>query len=89
MKSLDQFPNNLPIQLTSFIGREHEMAEIQDLLFKTRLLTLTGGGSGKTRLAEQIGTDLLKKFADGVWLAELAPLADSLLTPEPRCDRDV
>jgi predicted ATPase/class 3 adenylate cyclase len=77
LKSLDVFPNNLPIQLTSFIGREREMAEIKDLLFKSRLLTLTGmGGSGKTRLAEQVGTDLLEKFTDGVWLAELSPLAD-------------
>ena len=77
LKSLDLFPNNLPIQLTSFIGRELEMAEIKDLLFKTRLLTLTGvGGSGKTRLAEQVGTELIEKFADGVWIAELAPLAD-------------
>jgi predicted ATPase/class 3 adenylate cyclase len=77
LKSLDVLPNNLPIQLTSFIGREHEMTEIKDLLFKTRLLTLTGvGGSGKTRLAEQVATDLLENFADGVWLAELAPLTD-------------
>ena len=77
LKSLDVLPNNLTIQLTSFIGREHEMAEIKDLLVKTRLVTLTGaGGSGKTRLAQQIATDLLQKFMDGVWLAELAPLAD-------------
>jgi hypothetical protein len=73
LKSFDALPNNLPIQLTSFIGREHEIAEIKDLLFKTRLLTLTGvGGCGKTRLAEQVGKDLLENFADGVWFAELA-----------------
>jgi predicted ATPase/class 3 adenylate cyclase len=78
LKSFDVFPNNLPNQITSFIGREREMAEIKDLLFKTHLLTLTGaGGSGKTRLAEQVATELLERFADGVWLAELSPLADS------------
>ena len=64
LKSLDLLPNNLPIQLTSFVGREHEMAEIKDLLLKTRLLTLTGaGGSGKTRLAEQVAIDLLSMIA--------------------------
>ena len=78
LKSIDVFPNNLPNQITSFIGREQEMAEIKDLLFKTHLLTLTGaGGCGKTRLAEQVATELLEKFADGVWLAELSLVADS------------
>ncbi|MCP4625529.1 MAG: adenylate/guanylate cyclase domain-containing protein [bacterium] len=77
LKTLDVLPNNLPLQLTSYIGREREMAEIKELFFKTRLLTLTGvGGSGKTRLAEQVATDLLENFADGVWLAELAPLTE-------------
>ena len=53
------------------------MAEIKELLFKTRLLSLTGvGGSGKTRLAEQVATDLLENFADGAWLVELAPLTE-------------
>ncbi|HUH97362.1 MAG TPA: AAA family ATPase, partial [Anaerolineales bacterium] len=80
LKSLDSYPNNLPIQLTSFIGREREMAEAKKRLASARLLTLIGpGGTGKTRLSLQIGAELLPTFADGVWLAELAPLADPSL----------
>jgi predicted ATPase/DNA-binding SARP family transcriptional activator len=71
--------HNLPIQLTSFIGREKEIAEVQALLSKSpgRLVTLTGpGGTGKTRLALQTAAGLLEQFADGVWLVNLAPLVD-------------
>jgi predicted ATPase/DNA-binding NarL/FixJ family response regulator len=68
---------NLPLQLTSFIGREREIAEIKRLLENTRLLTLTGaGGCGKTRLSLQIAVDLVEEFADGVWFVEFAPLSD-------------
>ena len=76
--------NNLPAQLTSFIGREGEILEVKGLLASTRLLTLTGsGGSGKTRLAFQTASDLLGDFPDGVWVVELAALADpSLVTQE-------
>lgn len=71
---------NLPIPHTSFIGRKHEIAEIQHLLSSTKLLTLTGaGGSGKTRLAIQLATDLLDSFEDGVWWVDLAPLTDKSL----------
>lgn len=77
LKSLDVLPNNLPIQLTSFIGREREIEQIQVRLATTRLLTLTGvGGTGKTRLALQVGAEVLDEFQDGVWLVELAPLSD-------------
>jgi predicted ATPase/class 3 adenylate cyclase len=80
IKSLDSYPNNLPIQLTSFIGREHELAEVKKRFASARLLTLIGpGGTGKTRLSLQIGAELLPAFADGVWLVELAPLADPSL----------
>jgi predicted ATPase/class 3 adenylate cyclase len=80
LKSLDSYPNNLPIQLTSFIGRERELAEAKKRLAAARLLTLIGpGGTGKTRLSLQIGAELLPTFGDGVWLAELAPLADPSL----------
>src|SRR6266498_5484694 len=75
-------PQNLPVQLTSFVGREHELSEIKQLLTTTHLLTLTGpGGTGKTRLALQLAAKVLeeKQFPDGVWLAELAPLADPTL----------
>jgi predicted ATPase/class 3 adenylate cyclase len=83
LKSLENIPHNLPAQLTSFIGREREMAEIKRLLTETRLLTLTGaGGFGKTRLSMQVAADLLDTFADGVWLVELAPLFDPVLVPQ-------
>jgi len=82
LKSLNVLPNNLPIQLTSFIGREREMVNIKTILAKARLLTLTGaGGSGKTRLALQVGADLLEQYPDGVWLVDLA-LADAALVPQ-------
>src|SRR5258706_10870727 len=77
LKSLDAFPNNLPIQLTSFIGRERELTESKRQLASARLLTLIGsGGTGKTRLALQLAADLLPAFADGVWWVELAALSD-------------
>jgi predicted ATPase/class 3 adenylate cyclase len=79
LKSLDnpELPNNLPRQLTSFIGREREIAEVGRLLEKTGLLTLTGsGGCGKSRLALQTGAEALDAFSEGVWLVELAPFAD-------------
>jgi len=74
---------NLPFQLTSFIGRETEMVEIKDALFKYRLFTLTGaGGTGKSRLSLQVAADLLDAFPDGIWLIELAPLSDPGLIPQ-------
>ena len=77
MRSLEATPNNLPQQATSFIGREKELAELKRLLPKTRLLNLIGsGGCGKTRLSLQVAADSLERFPDGVWLVELAPLAD-------------
>src|SRR6516165_5771114 len=77
VKSLNVLPNNLPTQLTSFIGRDREIAEIKALLAQDRLLTLTGpGGAGKTRLALQVAADVLEGFKDGVWLVELAPLSN-------------
>jgi predicted ATPase/class 3 adenylate cyclase len=80
LKIPESFPHNLPTQLTSFIGREREIIEVQQLLSNTRLLTLTGpGGTGKTRLALQLAADVLEIFPDGVWLIELAPLADPTL----------
>jgi predicted ATPase len=72
--------HNLPVQPTRFIGRAREILELRQLLQSTRLLTLTGtGGSGKTRLALEVGAALLDSYHDGVWLVELAPLADPAL----------
>jgi predicted ATPase/class 3 adenylate cyclase len=83
LATLDAHPNNLPIQLTSFVGRARELEELQALLLANRLLTLTGpGGTGKTRLALSLAADVLERFADGVWLVELAPLADPTLVPQ-------
>jgi predicted ATPase/class 3 adenylate cyclase len=77
LKSLTTVPNNLPLQLTSFVGREKEIADIKGLLNSARLVTLTGsGGTGKTRLAQEVGAEELSAFANGVWLIELAPLSD-------------
>jgi predicted ATPase/DNA-binding CsgD family transcriptional regulator len=74
--------HNLPLEVTSFVGREREMAEIRRLLPTTRLLTLTGpGGCGKTRLALRVASDLADTYPDGVWLVELAALADPALVP--------
>lgn len=82
LRTLEDYRHNLPLQLTSFIGREKEMADVKRLLGKSRLVTLTGvGGTGKTRLALQVAADLLNAFPDGVWLVGLAPLADPALVP--------
>jgi len=83
LRSLLPTQTNLPVQTTSFIGREKECAEVR-LLFQTRrLLTLTGsGGTGKTRLMLQIAADYLEAIEDGVWLIELAPLSDPDLVPQ-------
>ncbi|MBK7975157.1 MAG: tetratricopeptide repeat protein [Deltaproteobacteria bacterium] len=77
LKTLDAIPNNLPVQLTHFIGRERSLAELTELLARSRLVTLTGsGGAGKTRLSLQLGGELLERFSHGVWFVELAPIAD-------------
>src|SRR5215467_9859949 len=69
--------NNLPAQVSSFIGRDGELAEVRALVGGSRLVTLTGtGGAGKTRLALQVAAGLLEGSADGVWFADLAPLGD-------------
>jgi predicted ATPase/class 3 adenylate cyclase len=76
-------PNNLPVQLTSFIGREKEIAAVCSLLSTHRLVTLTGsGGTGKTRLSFQVAGQVLENYPNGAWLVELAPLSDPDLIPK-------
>jgi predicted ATPase/class 3 adenylate cyclase len=81
-RTLDARPNNLPLQLTSFVGREEEIAEVERLLGQTRLLTLTGpGGSGKSRLALRVAEDLLTQYRDGSCFVDLSPVTDPALVP--------
>jgi predicted ATPase len=75
--------HNLPYQLTSFIGREQEIAQLEELATANRLVTLTGaGGAGKTRLAIEVASRLVDAFPGGVWLVELAALSDPRLVPQ-------
>jgi len=86
LQSLKETPNNLPVQLTSFIGREKEVGQIKQRLEKNRLVTLTGsGGIGKTRLSIQVASELLDDYPHGVWLVELAALADPALVTQTVC----
>jgi predicted ATPase/DNA-binding SARP family transcriptional activator len=78
-----QRTNNLPLPLTSFVGRIPELAEVKRLCSRCRLVTLTGaGGIGKTRLAVRVASELTSSFRDGAWLVELAPLNDPGLVPQ-------
>jgi DNA-binding SARP family transcriptional activator len=80
--NLETANTNLPIPLTSFVGRTRELAIVKQLLASARLITLTGvGGCGKTRLAIQVATDSVEQFADGVWWLELAAVSDASLVP--------
>jgi predicted ATPase/class 3 adenylate cyclase len=77
IRSLDRRPNNLPTQLTSFVGRDAELADAAALLPRTRLLTLTGpGGTGKTRLSLQLAANVADQFEDGTWFVALEPVRD-------------
>ena len=77
---VNEIPNNLPFQATSFIGRERELKEVRDLLGASRLLTLLGmGGLGKTRLSLQTAAEQIHHFPDGVWFLDLAPISDPAL----------
>jgi predicted ATPase/class 3 adenylate cyclase len=80
IRSLDSRPNNLPTQLTSFVGREAELKEAGELLATTRLLTLTGpGGTGKTRLSLQLAANVAHEYDDGTWFVALEPIRDASL----------
>ena len=82
LRSLETTPNNLPQQISSFVGRGRETAEVRDLLIRSRLLTLVGvGGIGKTRLALQVAAETHDGFPDGVWFVELGSITDPSLVP--------
>ena len=81
-RSLEARPNNLPLQLTSFVGREDQLTEIKQLLQNARLVTLTGaGGTGKTRLALQAAADTLSDYRDGTFFVDLSAVVDPALVP--------
>ena len=83
LKTLDATPGNLRPQTTSFIGREAELAEVEEALKAHRVVTLTGvGGVGKTRLATEVAARLADEFPDGVWLFELAAVTDPAAVPD-------
>src|SRR5215210_2647301 len=74
---------NLPAELSSFVGRRHELAQVRSVLETNRLVTLFGpGGVGKTRLAFRAAADLVRNYEDGSWVVELAPVPDSELVAE-------
>jgi predicted ATPase len=78
LRSLDRVPNNLPVYLTTFVGRQSELAAVRGLLRGQRLVTIAGpGGSGKSRLAAQVAADLIEQWPDGVWWVELGSVASS------------
>ena len=77
LRTLDAFPGNLPLQVSSFVGREHEVERTGAALEESRVVTLTGvGGVGKTRLALQVAAEVLPRYRDGAWICELAPVRD-------------
>ena len=83
LRSLDAIPNNLPVHLTSFVGREAELVDLARLAGQHRLLTITGsGGVGKTRLAARVAAELAAAHPDGAWWVELGPLSDPALVTE-------
>jgi len=83
LKTLSTYPNNLPVQLSTFVGREDEIDEVVGRLDSVRALTLIGaGGTGKTRLAQQAAAKVVEYFADGIWYIELAPVIDSTLVAQ-------
>jgi class 3 adenylate cyclase len=82
LRSMASTPNNLAQQLNSFVGRDHEMDQVRQLLANSRLLTLLGmGGLGKSRLSMQVAAVVLEDYPDGVWFVELAALSDPHLVP--------
>ena len=83
LRTLDTLPGNLPVQITSFVGREEELARIAKALGQARLVSLTGvGGVGKTRLALEVAAEVIPEYRDGAWLVELAGVRDPDAVPD-------
>ena len=83
LASLDSRPNNLPSQLSSFVGRDAELERAGELIAQTRLLTIAGpGGIGKTRLTLQLAADLADRYPDGVWFVDLTAIRNPDLIPQ-------
>jgi predicted ATPase/class 3 adenylate cyclase len=83
LRSLERIPGKLPVRLTSFVGRERELAWVLDALERAHVVTLIGvGGVGKTRLALQAAAAVSLRYGDGVWFCELAPVRDRAAVPE-------
>ena len=82
LRSLDSVPNNLPVQLSTFVGRLDEIATVATLVRGNRLVTITGtGGAGKTRLSQQVAAEVSDQFTDGAWWVELVAVSDGLGVP--------
>jgi predicted ATPase/class 3 adenylate cyclase len=82
LQTLDEHPNNLPLQLTTFLGRESEIEEVRQGLSASRLTTIFGpGGAGKTRLALEVGNQVLEEYPHGIWFVDLAPLQEASVIP--------
>jgi predicted ATPase len=83
LRSIEVIPNNLPVQLTSFVGRDRELQELRGLVAAGRLVTLVGsGGAGKTRLSLQLAAEMIDMRSDGVFFVDFAGLTDASLIPE-------
>jgi predicted ATPase len=83
LRTLDAFATNLPLQVTTFVARDEDVADIKEALAQNRVVTLIGvGGVGKTRLAIQTAAEVLPHYRDGVWLCELGPLNDEGQVPD-------
>lgn len=79
-RPVQEIPNNLPQQLTSFVGREREVRDVRELIASARLITLLGmGGLGKTRLSLRVAGEVMARFPDGVWFLDFAPIRDPAL----------
>ncbi len=82
LRSLDSVPNNLPVQLSTFVGRLDEIATVATLVRGNRLVTITGtGGAGKTRLSQQVAAEVSDQFSDGAWWVELVDSSEGLAVP--------